>query len=198
MLASHQLVAGFVAVHKWPELSASDWGTWAGSVGTVATLIWTVRLATAQTRQKAQDDFTLANLHAASMVLRLIHAEAMVSSSCEIFSAALQTPIALTVEHLNDMDFRLSSIEIWDTAELVPLVPLPNNIAMKLAQVADQLQTARKLLPRTVIHYPDLTHEERLGFVEHTYAMLSTTYALLHEAVDVCNERTGGLHSRWD
>jgi hypothetical protein len=75
------------------DLSKSDWGTWVGSVGTVATLVGTIWLATTQTRQKTKDDLTLARLHAASMVLRLHHAESVVSSACQTLLIALDTPL---------------------------------------------------------------------------------------------------------
>jgi hypothetical protein len=154
---AHQSVNALMKAHNWVGLTPSDWGTWAGAVGTVATLIWTVRLATAQTRQKTKDDPTLARLHA-SMVRRLAHAQTVVADVCRMLDIGRQ--IQMGPEHCASMAGKLDSIDLWAVDELVPLVPLPSNTAAKLAQSADQIRTAQKVLRKAITNQSSTQHEE--------------------------------------
>jgi hypothetical protein len=185
-----------ILIGREVDLSKSDWGTWVGSVGTVATLVGTIWLATAQTRQKNRDDLTLARLHAASMVLRLHHAESMVSSVCQTLSTALDTPIELSVEHLNDMGLKLSSIKPWGISDLVPLIPLPKNTAAKLAQAADNLDSMGMELSRATANYQELNSDERQNFAKYLYVMLFSALEYIEEAGRICSREAGALEQQ--
>jgi hypothetical protein len=169
------------------DLSKSDWGTWVGSIGTVATLAGTIWLATEGERKQTRNSRVLARLHSASMLLRLVHAQAAVVNAYTTLSVAVETPIELGPDHLRDMLHRFSSINVWQVSDVVPLIALPDNTAVKLAQVADHLVTVRQLLENTIRHYPGLSHEERTDFAITCYIMLSKTRRFLDESLAVCN-----------
>jgi hypothetical protein len=181
LVAVHQLVAGFVSVHKWPQLSPSDWGTWVGSIGTVATLYGTIRLATAETRRRERSEQLLARLHAAGMLLRLERAHEIVGRLAH--SMAFVTTVkdigpGLFAHNLKSLE----EIELWDVADLVPLVPLPHNVASKLAQAADQIRTVKRLLSEAQRLRPVPPH--LLPQLENSNARYQTsdTPRFLHEA----------------
>lgn len=194
LFAVHQGLNALMKAHNWQPLNASDWGTWAGAIGTVATLVWTVRLATAESRKRKRDELLLARLHGASMVLRLVHAEALVSAVCRTLDVASRTPIQLTADHLLDMSRKLDNISIWQMNDLVPLIPLPDNTAVKLAQVADQVSTAKKLFAQTIADYQRLSNDERANFAQTLYTPMAGTHRFLMESVNTCHEGAQALH----
>jgi hypothetical protein len=165
---------------------------WVGAIGTVATLIGTIVLANTQNREKTKSDLTLARLHAASMVLRLVHAQAVVAEVCRMLDLARQ--IEMGPEHLTQMMDKLSGIDLWSVGELVPLVPLPNNIAVKLAQSADQIRTAQKVLKKGWIEYATSTFEEHINLAHGMHGPMSGTFRFISEAVTECNEAASALH----
>jgi hypothetical protein len=167
---------------------------WIGAAGTVATLFWAVWLATGESRKRRRDELLLARLHGASMVLRLVHAEAMVSAVCQTLDVANRTPIQLTADHLIHMAKKLDDIGLWEMSDLVPLLPLPDNTAVKLAQVADQISSAKKLFAQTIADYPQMSDNERANFVEHFYTPMSGTHRFLTESVNVCHKGAQALH----
>jgi hypothetical protein len=162
LFAVHQGINTLVKAHNWQPLSASDWGTWAGAIGTVATLIGTIHLARTETRRRERSELLLAQLHAAGMLLRMERAHGIVviaiaqlnhvMETTELPNAILDNRLAhpfltWTVENLNQ-------IEIWGGADLVPLAPLPNHVASKLAQAAEQLRTVKRLLEEALTDTP--------------------------------------------
>ena len=66
--------AAYIAAQNlinWSALTASDWGTWIGAVGTVITLAGTIWLATTETRRRAREEITKANIVASALAPRV-------------------------------------------------------------------------------------------------------------------------------
>lgn len=175
------------------DLSKSDWGTWVGSIGTVGAMVGTIYLATADARKRDHEQLQVAQLHAAGILMRLGHSDAQVQSALETATLALETPIELDLHNLRDMRYRLESIRLCKTDDLVPLVVLPGQVAAKLAQATDQIEAMTTLLSKFVEHYPTLTSEERYGMTTIVREILTVTSKLLSETMTVCSEQTEKL-----
>jgi hypothetical protein len=70
VMAALVYVAGQNLIN-WSDLTASDWGTWIGAVGTVTTLAGTIYLATSETRRRTREDITKANIVASALAPRV-------------------------------------------------------------------------------------------------------------------------------
>lgn len=186
-LLTSGIIIDLILIGRNFDLSKSDWGTWVGSLGTVLTLLGTIWLATNAERKRERESKILARLHSASMLLRLIKAKAQLGNAFQVLDHSYQTQNELTIEQIGDMHYRLDSIQNWHVSDLVPLAPLPNNTAVKLAQVADYINTSVDLLIRVSRHYPTLSHQERLNFVFTMHPMLKSTSEFLDQSIEVCN-----------
>jgi hypothetical protein len=80
LFAVHQGVNALMKAHNWQRLSPSDWGTWIGSIGTVATLIGTIWLATESERKRRREELDKATLAAARMLVRIPSIQASFST----------------------------------------------------------------------------------------------------------------------
>jgi uncharacterized membrane protein len=166
------------------ELSKSDWGTWVGSIGTIATFVGTIYLATAEGRQRSTDELVKARLHGASMVLRLAHAESIVGAIVKILDQTATIDNAPTF--LETCRAQLDTINLWSIDELVPLAPLPENTALKLAQAADQLRAFRKILTLQISTGNIHVSEARKKLARELSDKLSGTRRFMNEAITVC------------
>jgi hypothetical protein len=118
---------------------------WAGAIGTVATLIWAIWLATAETRRRQHAERVLANLHGAGMVKRIELARNSVHTLLT-FLPITDDVDAIGPDYYQERLDSLNRLELWQVTDLVPLIPLPHNTATKLAQAADQLHALKRLL----------------------------------------------------
>jgi hypothetical protein len=160
LFAVHQLVGGFVSVHKWPQLNASDWGTWTGSIGTLLTWIWTIRLATADKRDAKKQASDRAVVAAAALVPRL-----------QIIAATLQNAVETILDFTNEIPavaYRVHADQIakvgnWSDEEILPLIVLPGHVCARLAGVRPVLLEAIAELREIHDTYPYSWVQEELG-----------------------------------
>lgn len=146
LFAAHQLVNAMFTAHHWKGMSAGDWGTWIGSIGTVGAMIGTIWLATAETRRRTAAALDLATLAASSIVLRTARLNSAIRASIETLSHGLEGRDRIRgFQYCIDA---LSTAERWTIDELTPLVPLPNHAAAKLALVNQMLVTIELVLTR--------------------------------------------------
>lgn len=89
LFAIHEGVNALVQAHNWQPMTISDWGTWAGSIGSIAAVLASFFLFRRQReheRQQAQDDELLRRLVAMQAVsdvaYRAVHA---IKSLAEVF-----------------------------------------------------------------------------------------------------------------
>lgn len=148
---------------------------WVGAIGTVATLIGTIWLATIETRRRRAEAHDLATLAASSIVLRAIRLNSAIRNSIEALTHE-QADAGNSAVYRYCLD-TISSTERWTIDELVPLVPLPNRAAAKLAFANQMLVTIEIALKRAHSRplrlgtQPDADLIKQLG---HTRDMLAS------------------------
>ena len=117
---------------NWSCLSASDWGTWVGAIGTVATLIGTIWIATETGRRQRADERDRAFVAASGLLLQLKKVQAALESGVDHFSdrtfASNGFKYAVQAQIIRDA-------KIWNEAQVLPLIAIPNHIAARLAHV---------------------------------------------------------------
>lgn len=140
LYAAHGGVSAIVRAHNWQAMTVSDWGTWVGSIGTVATLIGTIWLATADRREIKRQAMDRAVVAAAALGPKL-------QNITEILAAAHE---ALNIFEPDDFGERhyyhshviqqagasADTIEragTWTDEEILPLIALPNHVCVRLA-----------------------------------------------------------------
>lgn len=210
LFAVHQGTNALMKAHNWQPLSASDWGTWAGAVGTVATLVWTVRLATAETRRREKAELVLARLHASALLLRIERASNVVNLIRHYLNGAVLDKV-IEARFFAWSRNAIEELDTWDVADLVPLVPLANEIAPKLAQVTEQLSVIKRkmkdagnespsdadLITRKTVRIigesrGEVVQDEdafyRLHMGRDILRMLTSTKQFLEDALHVCQE----------
>jgi hypothetical protein len=136
LFAVHQGVNALVRAHNWQPMTISDWGTWIGSIGTVGALIGTIWLATAETRRRDREAQDLATLAAAAILLKTARVTGAIKSLINTLGSEL--PPGREADAYKICFNTLSMAERWTINDLVPLVPLSNHVAAKLAFV-DQI-----------------------------------------------------------
>ncbi|KQQ93653.1 hypothetical protein [Massilia sp. Leaf139] len=124
------------------ELSKSDWGTWVGSIGTVATLAMTIWLATDASRTKRNEQLNLALVTAAHFKVRLRNVVRVLAQARNALATPLNQPDDPRVM-FGDISQRFSDDDLWTADELVPLVYLPNQLAARLAWIGTRVRSLR-------------------------------------------------------
>lgn len=139
LFALHQLVNALFQAHHWKGMSAGDWGTWIGSIGTVGALCGTIWLATEERRRREREAKDLATLAAASILLKLAHTIGLVMRVIQTFEAE-----PLQANNVGICARAMAENELWTDEELLPLLTLPNHIAAKLTLVRRILLTIQR------------------------------------------------------
>ena len=132
----------------WTRLSASDWGTWIGAVGTVGALIGAIWIAREAERNSRRAQMDLARVTAVEFQLLLPDLISWVGTVSEKLISCIEYGISD-----DDLDYcvkRLRTFPAWETAKLATLVCLPGHVASKLclasitiARCADELDVVR-------------------------------------------------------
>jgi hypothetical protein len=139
-------LGGYEAIN-WNGLSASDWGTWVGAVGTVATLAMTIWLATDASRTKRDEQLNLALITAAHFKVRLRNVVRALASA----RVALETPLDQPDDPrsmFGESFRRFDDNDLWAAEELVPLVYLPNQLAARLAWIGIDVRSTQVLFKK--------------------------------------------------
>lgn len=125
----------------WSGLTASDWGVWVGGLGTVATLVGTIVLATANNRTTKRQEMDRAVVAAATLGPRL-------EKICKALQNAVETFLDFGPEsHPAAYTSHASAIEKagnWSADEIIPLIVLPNHLATRLAGTSTLLTLVTK------------------------------------------------------
>lgn len=176
----------------WPTLQPGDKGTWSGALGTVGTLIGTIWLATSESRRRHRDEITRARLHAASFMLQLAHASGAIGQVARSLQRDIQidrgpTPILACLSVMRE-------IELWAIEDLIPLAPLPNNVAALLAEAADQIKSFTKILDKAGRDESLSTPEKRKSFAEKAHRLMSGTASLLDVGIQQCDVARTAIH----
>ncbi len=158
-----------------------DLATWFGAIGTIGTLIGTIVLATIETRKRKRDEELRAYLVAAGMRQRIAFALGVVTGIKNKLGATVlvdQPPEVLAT--FGDM---LEQLETWTQESLLPLVGMPNFIAINLAQAADEIAAVGKSLVVSSKHSEIGRAENRRSLAAQMHNMLLQTVAKLDTAL---------------
>lgn len=168
----------------WGDLSASDWGTWVGAIGTIATLTGTIYLATAETRRRERQERVIAKLHVEANIPRLMHAGQTIGFVCKHLVRAKH--LGSFSGHLKTCKESLSAIYPWKMEELIPLAPLPMEIALTLAQGLGDLQSGMHMIDAALITYERTNAEPSLESIYVIYPTLVSAGVKINAACHMC------------
>jgi hypothetical protein len=128
----------------WGSLTASDWGTWVGAVGTVGTLIGTIILATQDRRKRNVEMMDLAVVTASSMIERLTVANTLLDDFGRDLNRDVVNALSSTQDEMQKVfashTKRLEVLPSFETQELERIVILPNHCAAHLAAANGRLK----------------------------------------------------------
>jgi hypothetical protein len=148
------LVTDLILVGRAYDLSKSDWGTWLGSIGTVATLAGTIWLATSTERRRQREELGRAMVAAARMAVRLPVIQASFStvrSFCThaVFEADPSRDYAAAAQQMQQAG-------TWENADVDPLIHIAGDRVALLEMTRSRLEVAyRYLLTLSTSHRLD-------------------------------------------
>lgn len=150
LFAVHQGVNALVRAHNWQPMSISDWGTWVGSIGTVATLAGTIWLATADRREARKQANDRAIVAAAALGPRLQLIAGALDKSIQHF---LDDPTAKQATDYKVYADLIEQAGTWTDEEILPLIVLPNHVCTRLAGIRPIKENVIKLIRHLVETY---------------------------------------------
>lgn len=155
LVALHQLVSILMSTHNWRGLTAGDWATWIGAIGTVATLGMTIRIATTETRRRRHEELLRANITAAALAPRIQVAARMLNHfktrlMFQNLEGAPYRTAAEEAEFLLGINFPEATTE-----ELLILAGLEGNLASKLAYAQARLGVVRVTIKNSTEQDPE-------------------------------------------
>lgn len=146
LFAAHQGVNAFVRAHNWQPMTISDWGTWVGSGGTVATLVGTIWLATNSERSRRSEERDRAFVAASGLMLLLTKVRAALETAAEHFSDDFFEEQGF--EYLIQAQL-IEEPGVWTEDQILPLIVVPNHVCAHLAraraEIFDIVRTLREM-----------------------------------------------------
>jgi hypothetical protein len=124
----------------WTEMKASDWGVWVGGLGTIATLIGTIRIATSADRRQRREQLDSALITAAEVTLWIADLRRSIQS------ARKQLPLALnalddTKAACSQVLVTVENVGLLQREQIAQLVSVPNHTAARLAWSTTKLRS---------------------------------------------------------
>jgi len=168
---------------NWSHLSASDWGTWAGAIGTVATLAVTIWLATSEQRRRHRAEKDLALITITGLTFRIEIVKGMLNTVMVMMNSDVARSIASDYAKIH---FLIAQSPIWTPEELVPLVGIPEHLAPRLAFAAAEINGLRIVfeMVASTPHFQDPTASANFNI--GTLPRLSSPVEILHDTLYRC------------
>lgn len=130
-------VGGYYGV-PWDKMGVAEWAYWFGAIGTIGAMIGTIWLATTESRRRARAETRRAHLYAASIILRLTRAHALLTQTCH------QLKVYALIDHSPDailnVKQHLVKIDLWDVDDLIPLASLRGDSTFQLAEACTEIR----------------------------------------------------------
>src|SRR3569833_2434870 len=182
LVAAHQLLALMFTVHGWKFLSAGDWGTWAQAVFATFAIALTIRLARQDRREKNDSDHARAVITAARLLFPMAVVLARLRSAQELVHSQL------TIDQGRDLFAKLradlADLERIESDDLLALVPLPHQCAVRCANAMSRIRASEIKLDQLLGSTKNLTnHEERYHEASRLSLMLNEAVKYLDQAV---------------
>jgi hypothetical protein len=145
------------------DFNKSDWGTWVGSIGTVATLLGTIWIATDSARQRHRDETDLAIITAAEFSFRIHAMQETLQNVISKLPGARNGNYGDVFEECYE---QIQAANIWNAADLKPLVIIPGHLAASLAFEATRIRAIASYLVAVknaeLLHIADVLDVERI------------------------------------
>jgi hypothetical protein len=159
LFAVHEGVNALFQAHHWKSMSAGDWGTWIGSIGTVAALMMTIRIATAAKREAQKYANDRAVVAAAALGPRLQRiGDALQSVVENVLNESQKT--AAGYRSCADL---IEAAGAWTDDEILPLIVLSEHVCTRLAGARPIMQNAVKELRLIAEPWPRTSGDEPFG-----------------------------------
>lgn len=117
---------------SWACLTASDWGTWVGAIGTAATLAGTIWLATAEQRRQRRQELDRAFVAIAAIESQLEKMQETLDRAAEYFTDTFFEGYGFEYGIQANL---LEHADIWTDEQILPLIVLPGHVCARLAAV---------------------------------------------------------------
>lgn len=132
----------FEKATPWSAMTAAEWGVWVGAIGTVATLVGTIWLATDALRTRRNEQLNLALITTAHFNVRLRNIVRALANARIALENPLNQPDDPRVM-FGESFRRFDDNDLWAAEELVPLVYLPNQLAARLAWIGMDVRSTQ-------------------------------------------------------
>lgn len=141
---------------------------WVGAIGTVATLVGTLWLATTETRRRLRQERLAAFVHATSISIRLTYAEASLNAVAELLNRGLENGLFST-ELLQNCHNQLVLIKEVKAEDVVPLAAMKEEVAKIVISAASAINL--------ILHVSEvgMQHAKRHEIEKHMSTMLGAT-----------------------
>lgn len=135
-------------VIPWGSLKPSDWGTWVGAIGTVATLAGTIWLATNDRRLRKRAERDMALLAVSGLMWRI--------QTVEEGLAAIMYDLKLNLDGIKDIDYsaliaKFDDLPLWTPSDLIALVSIDGHVAARLAFSGDSVGSIKQYFVKEIL-----------------------------------------------
>jgi len=169
----------------WSKLSASDWGTWVGAIGTVATLIGTIVLATNERRERLRSERNLALVTVAALTFQIPFVQSSLRSVIITMQRDVDQNQATDYASVADT---LNTMPLWTREELATLVGIRDHLAARLAFAGAEIAAIQRAMDKAA----ELKFHEAGGlsaiFAAHTIPQIESPLDVLEDAFRRCRE----------
>lgn len=138
----------FAYVFKLLPKHPGDSATWAGALLAGLAFSGTIYLAISDRRKRNADALVLAELTARSVYLRIAHMQVAMATVVEWLETA--SHIDQDLIGFKTCADHLIAERLWRVSEIEPLAALPNQSAILLASIADEIASSITLLSNSV------------------------------------------------
>lgn len=124
---------------SWSALTASDWASWTGAIGTILAFCGTIWVATYEARFRTRQRKELAMIAAEGLKPQIEKAIQTLGKVLTLIEGS-KSPSFEKLSGFNMCSRSLDKLVLWSNSDLVALAPLPNNCAINLAQSVRQIR----------------------------------------------------------
>jgi hypothetical protein len=178
----------------WSSLTASDWGTWAGAIGTVATLVGTIWLATTAERRTRREELGKATVAAARMAVRIPVIQSSFSTvrsflANTVFDGDPRRDYAAAAKLMQDTG-------TWSNADVDPLIHISAGRIAMLEMTKNRIVLVYKaLLTASTTHRLDASRIT--SFYTQIDSMLKCAEEELTQHSEACKAIVQEANSLW-
>ncbi|MBV7534505.1 hypothetical protein KW842_01875 [Duganella sp. sic0402] len=116
-----------------PPSTSADCAAWAGAMGTIAAFFSAVWLATAAERKNSRQEHARAVIAGASIMPSI----ELMCDALELVEVMLTAGVTVSNSDFSAELMRILSVPAaWDQDDLLPLIPIPENVAASLARAS--------------------------------------------------------------